>query len=295
MRIILQGADFSANNIGKVTVVTEKAAAYSTLMGLTGTKKTAIEEFISNAETAGYLSKITRLYIPGATTDLTKMFANIVTQNFTVDVNPSSSKFAAGQTGGIYNTGLDTALEIPIQADQLTGDSFHVLQGYIDNGVDATDSDVIKYRVPPFNWSTTNGVRMNYTRNTGGIIPEGRVAGRQFNSSPADVWGFQTDAQASVSIKNSSGKLVGAVGFNINGTSAVLGNGNELTSQSGYTQAYVTEKVMINGYANDMNYMLNPLCVFSCGKGFTKAEFLAYKALMDKLIADLGGAAVPSN
>ena len=294
MRIILQGADFSANNIGKVTVVTEKAAAYSTLMGLTGTKKTAIEEFISNAETAGYLSKITRLYIPGATTDLSKMFANIVTQNFTVDVNPSSSKFAAGQTGGIYNTGLDTALEIPIQADQLSGDSFHVLQGYIDNGAN-DELGVQNYRTFPFSWSATNGVRVQVNRQTAGLVPSGSVAGRSFADNPASAYNFDVDSTVNSLTVKKNGKFVGAFGLNIKDLSAVLGNGTELTSESGYETAYITEKFKINGFGHDNNGMLSPLCVFSCGKGFTKTEFLAYKALMDKLIADLGGAAVPSN
>ena len=291
MRIILKGADFSENNIGKISIITAKAKAYSTLMGLTGTKKSAIEEFISAAETSGYLSKITRLYIPGATTDLSKMFANIVTENFTVDITPSSSKFAAGQTGGIYNTGLDTALNIPVSSDQMAGDDFHCLQGYIDNGV-TSESGVQNYRTFPYSWSTTNGVRVQTNRQAAGLVPEGKIAGRDIKTNPADTSGFAVNNSTNGLSVLKSSKLVGALGLNIKDNSAVFGNGTEVTSESGYTKAYITEVFKINGYANDNNGMLSPLGVFSCGKGFTKTEFLAYKALMDKLIVDLGGASV---
>ena len=85
MIIKLVGADFSANNIGKVTLKREVSDATKSLLSnytrsLTTSQQLAVEDFIIGLKSNGLWASIGNLYIPALAGNLNETMFNIKTE-----------------------------------------------------------------------------------------------------------------------------------------------------------------------------------------------------------------------
>ena len=102
MIIKLVGADFSANNIGKVALKREVSAATKTLLSnytrsLTTSQQLAVEDFILVLKTNGLWPSIRNLYIPALAGRVDETMFNIKTE--TKDTTPSSEYYLLESNG----------------------------------------------------------------------------------------------------------------------------------------------------------------------------------------------------
>ena len=102
MIIKLVGADFSANNIGKVALKREVSSATKSLLSnytrsLTTKQQLAVEDFILGLKSNGLWASIGNLYIPALAGNLNETMFNIKTE--TKDTTPSSEYYLLENNG----------------------------------------------------------------------------------------------------------------------------------------------------------------------------------------------------
>ena len=107
MLLVLKGADFSANNIGKVTfeleertklIMSKYGREFSTEEGV------AIQAFMNGLDSSGILSKLRALYMPAFGSSLEDSFVNLASADYTKDVL-SNTNGVLFSNGGIINDG----------------------------------------------------------------------------------------------------------------------------------------------------------------------------------------------
>lgn len=106
MIIVLNGADFSANNIGKVEIavkISERTKAICAAYGksFTTSQQVALQNLIDWLDDEGILSEMDALYLPCMASSLDKVLVNAAKAPYDVDFVPSSDYFAL-RSKGLY-------------------------------------------------------------------------------------------------------------------------------------------------------------------------------------------------
>lgn len=116
MILVLRGADFSANNIGKVTfgfdertklIMSKYGRDFSTEEGV------AIQAFMNGLDSSGILPKLSGLYMPAFASSLDTAFVNLADAEFNTDIlsNTTGISFA---DGSIKNDGTNSNFYVTI-------------------------------------------------------------------------------------------------------------------------------------------------------------------------------------
>lgn len=183
MDIVVKGADFSANRIGKSITAKTQAVIEAFGATLTTPQIEGLNNYLITLEDASLLSasKLTRFYLPVLTTDTTKAFINVADVNLTNDI-PTPTEVAYANKG-IYNTEVTTTkqLLVPCGSDGIGSDSFTFL-GYLTN-FDNTVAKGLPQWIQPassawygsmeltsgVDWSNSQGSKIRVTNNGVGI------------------------------------------------------------------------------------------------------------------------------
>lgn len=126
MIIELKGADFSANNIGKITIpknITEDTklllTRFSKVFSLE--QQLAVQTFVEEMNISGLMGKCTSLYLPILAGDISEAFTNIATSDYPVDVSFDSS-YIVLENKGIKNLNTVYDPNIPdVTTDSVKG------------------------------------------------------------------------------------------------------------------------------------------------------------------------------
>lgn len=116
MILVLQGADFSANNIGKVTldfdertklIMSKYGRDFSTEEGA------AIQDFMNGLDSSGILSKLSGLYMPAFASSLENSFINLADAEFNTDIIGKTEGISFAN-GSIKNDGTNSTFKVTV-------------------------------------------------------------------------------------------------------------------------------------------------------------------------------------
>lgn len=111
MIIVLKNADFSANNIGKITIPRDPSQEALAMLAnytrsLTDEQVLAFDDFQQGLKDAGIWAKITHLYMPILAGQLSEICVNLVDENFASDLTlgTDAATYLTLNSKGVKNT-----------------------------------------------------------------------------------------------------------------------------------------------------------------------------------------------
>lgn len=115
MIIILNKADFSSNNIGKINIPVNLTTRQKKILSkyskaLSYNQKMAFGSFMNNLDSAGIINKLKALFLPVLAGNISEAFINIVTEDLSKDIDLSSSQYFKLENGGIFNTATTSSV-----------------------------------------------------------------------------------------------------------------------------------------------------------------------------------------
>lgn len=279
MIIVLKGADFSADNIGKIDVsntlsARTKEIASKFSKSLSDYTLFALQELIDWLDSEGILENMDGLYLPCLAGTIEESFINVAKSPFSKDVIPNSSVFE------LRNNGVRTKVTGSVSAsDQIQLEStapvndMHLLW-FNTEEYSGVAQDVI------YPFLTSGGNNNNYSFNYGseGYIAgssQGTIGGYDLNTLGGGRKNNQGALSADKTLKGINHKDVGTISgliiFNPDKRMTLFNN--EINYK------YLTNpvgKFNIAGAANKA--MLIPHGLISIGRGLTDEQVLQYNS-----------------
>lgn len=184
MILVLKGADFSANNLGKISIsVDERTKTIMSKYGrqFSSEEAVAIQSFMNGLESSGILTKLSALYMPAFGSSVEDSFVNLATDTFAADTieNASGITFV---DGGLVNDGTATnfAVTRPQGVEIRRKEAFQAV--YVNSGSEIINQSVVLntsnlYSPAMINYSITPNAIFEYT---GGQIDVRAVTASDF-------------------------------------------------------------------------------------------------------------------
>lgn len=280
MIIRLSGADFSANNIGKIDVPQELSQDTLKILKnytkpLTLAQQFALQDFIISLKSNNLLSKIGNLYLPILANDITETMYNVKTD--IKDSVPNSEFYKIGTRGGIksvngLNVLAQNRISVKINASQMNHHQlFYALEDYTDISEGLSWINVInaQRKLEPTQYNTNGIVYNNTSDGNGNLVP----------NRSAIVAPFINPKMIGVSCGQDGYKMIGK---NPSGVSVI----EEAQYGSGITDTtYTNENIYILNSANIG--IKNSYGLISLGIALSKDEILKYAEISNSFIMKL--------
>ena len=281
MILILKGADFSANNIGKIdvsSVLSERTKAIVARFrrNISDYTKFALQELIDWLDSEGILSNMDGLYLPCLAGSVEETFINVAKSPFNADVVPSSSVFEL-RCNGIRTkvTGGSSAKDQIILTSTAPVNDMHLLWFNMEEY-----SGVAQDVIYPFGGSN------NYSFSYGseGYIagsPQSTLGGYNLNSLGGGRNNNSAALSANKSLKGINHKNLGA------SAGLVIYNPQKKVTNYKNPIDYNSLTDIINSFniagANNGS-MRVPHGLVSVGRGLTDEQVFRYNDLSNRLI-----------
>ena len=281
MNIIIKGADFSANNIGQLSVQPSAftlavLAKYSRT--LSSNQTNAVNTFILGLQNSGIYNKIKHLYLPILAGSLSESFINVALAGLPTEINPNST-YHQLDAFGIKNKGLGenalASLNVDFATDNLTNVDFHSLWFNTENYTALTNTII-----PIGNGSYMSASWSNITDFVG-ITPASNFI--LASSNIYNLIQIGTDYTLSIGYKNT---LKGYSFLQNDKLKSYRPQEAELTLTDTYSVNDINGTMDLTGYLNSS--MLKKHGLISFGKGLTNSEITQYSGLANALMTAFG-------
>ena len=280
MIIKLVGADFSANNIGKVALKREVSDATKSLLSnytrsLTTKQQLAVEDFILGLKSNGLWASIGNLYIQALAGNLNETMFNIKTE--TKDTTPSSEYYLL-ENNGLRTKYYSTNTTIPSDSRAIVKMNASYMNLHYMVYVSKLENDTnskwtSNYYMTTYNSTVYKGMKVEY--NAGNQTWNAIINGNPTRYAQAYkneyVEGF-----VGVSCQ-SDGKVIGVT----NNTAGNLGVSEDVDTTISDVNTYIG--CSVQGYAN----CSNPMRIITMGSGLSSDQLLKYNELCDALISKI--------
>lgn len=281
MIIVLSGADFSANNIGKVEIeikISERTKAICAAYGksFTTDQQIALQNLIDWLDDEGILAELDALYLPCMANSLDKVLVNVAKAPYNVDFVPSSDHFAL-RSKGLYqfsnNAGINS---LKMECTKPANDSHILFYNTEEYSADTYS--------PAF-WGERTNLNSSWHENSqlfSVAASQSDYGGYKLMSSGAadNLGGFKKDCGLQgLNFNNITGLQEGLLAYN---PAKTLRGYIEPLDWTGFTGPVG---------AFNLNYIGNeptiPLGLISIGAGLTDEQVLKYDGLARVLIERL--------
>lgn len=291
MIIVLKGANFSGNNLGKIAFedlserTKEILSNFSKSMGMI--KKLAVQSLVDGIEEKGLSSKIKGLYLPILAGKTDEAFINVLDSDFAKLV---SSELALDEYG-VHSSGTSTGLYVDT-LNGLTTNNFHFLMWINKLDTSSNVKKVVQLIGEKESNTTYTFIDMHYTQAYGGIacatISNFRIA------SVNAEWVNSGGAESNKFLENTFG------GWNFkyaefftaweNGvkTNTESGSNKDMSNFSSWINGNtkLPDNINIKGLKNDC--LTSTLSILSVGQGLTDSEMSEYSKLINEFMKSWG-------
>ena len=283
MIIVLKGADFSANNIGKVDVSsvlsdrTKKIVARFS-KNLSDYTQFALQELIDWLDSEGILSNMDALYLPCLAGTLEEAFVNVAKSPFNTDIVLDSEIFELKSNGvrvkssGVTNKGIQLTCTAPVK-------DMHLL--WYNTEEYAKVLDIVYPIGGTNNFSFSPGEKdKEFTGGTPqcelGGYNIGTLSGGRMNNSGIVTAGKSLKGINHKDIDSLNGLKMYSPGMTMTKFNNEINYASMTNSMGAFN---------ISGINN--NAMLIPHGVFSLGRGLTDVQVIQYNEKINKLMTTL--------
>ena len=291
MIIVLKGANFSGNNLGKIAFedlserTKEILSNFSKSMDMI--KKLAVQSLVDGIEEKGLSSKIKGLYLPILAGKTDEAFINVLDSDFAKLV---SSEFALDEYG-VHSTGTSTGLYVDT-LNGLTTNNFHFLMWINKLDTSTNGKKVVELVGEKESNATYTFMNMHYSQGYAGIacaasanfrvasvnaewVNSGGVESNKFSENTFGGWNFK-DAEYFTAWEN---------GVKTNTES---GSSKDMSNFSSWINGNTTlpDNINIKGLKNDC--LTSTLSILSVGQGLTDSEMSEYSKLINEFMKSWG-------
>lgn len=280
--IKLEGADFSANYIEKITLeydsLTDSIIAASSLV-LTSGQKNALDLLIKTLKNNGSLAMMDYLFIPIVMGALSEALINIADESLAVADTPNPTYWAIESNKGLYNANpvydVSAHTQISVNTDWTQGD-FHFLA--VNSEALTSNLDAVAFGDQD-NVSNLN-LRFSNTSTKLYASTSATLAGNTLSDNIASI----TNAYKELS-------TIGLYGLNLDNLSDFKIVDKSAIITTPYTTPVTSYPNLASGYGNlsgtyPSSFAQKPHAIISIGKALTESQITSYSDAVDNLMSE---------